>query len=579
MRHTTATSGRATSALFSRAAKRAKVIVFSAAALVCCWGLSLQPVAAQSFAPKVDYAVGSLPYSVAVGDFNDDGKPDIAIANRGSNTVSVLLNNGDGTFAAKVDYTTGTTPRSVAVGDFNVDGKPDLAVANDASNNVSVLLNNGAGTFAAKVDYTTSISPYSVAVGDFNSDGKPDLAVANGSGASVSVLLNNGTGTFAAKVDYTTGTNPRSVAVGDFNIDGKPDLLVANFTSNTVSEIINRASAPTSAATEISGRITTSDGAPLGGAIITLSGTESRLTITDSQGFYHFDNLETGGFYSVTPQLANYTFGPATRSFSLTSNLIDATFTAMPDAVQAQNPLDTSEYFVRQQYLDFLGREPDAGGFGYWSTQFGSCHGDASCLNQTRINVSAAYFIEAEFQQTGSFVYRLYKASFGARPSYAQFSADRSRVIGGESLETSKATLSDEFVTRAEFKAVYPDSLSHADFVNRLFDTAGISGNDSERQAAINMLNAGGTRSQVLRGMVESEAFRTREYNSAFVLMQYFGYLRRDPDEGGYQFWLNVLNTREPNNYRGMVCSFITSAEYQKRFSSVVTHSNSECAQ
>jgi len=106
------------------------------------------------------------------------------------------------------------------------------------------------------------------------------------------VFLNNGNGTFAAKVDYLTGVQPRAVSVGDFNLDGRPDLAVTNFGSNTVSVYINRASAPTASATEISGQIMTADGAPLGGARVTLSGDESSLTITDTQGFYHFDTSQ-----------------------------------------------------------------------------------------------------------------------------------------------------------------------------------------------------------------------------------------------------------------------------------------------
>ena len=338
-------------------------------------------------------------------------------------------------------------------------------------------------------------------------------------------------------------------------------------------------SSPTAAQVNITGQIRTTDGAPLGGASVTLSGTKTARAITDSQGYYRFNNLTTGGFYTLTPSRANYSFSPASQSFSLSADKTDAVFTATADSAEMKNPLDTSEYFVRQQYLDFLDREPDAGGFGYWSSQFDTCHGDASCLNQTRINVSAAFFIENEFQQTGSFIYRTYKASLGARPAYAQFSSDRSRVIGGANLETSKQSFVDEFVSRPEFKTAYPDSLGNADFVNKLFDTAELTGNEAERQSYTNMLNSGGTRSQVLRAIIESDAFKMKQYNPSFVLMQYFGYLRRDPDEAGLEFWLNVLNNREPNNYRGMVCSFITSAEYQKRFGVLLTHSNAECGQ
>jgi hypothetical protein len=191
-----------------------------------------------TFATKVDYATGSTPQSVAVGDFNGDGRQDLAATNANGDTVSVLLGSGGGTFATKVDYATGDTPESVAVGDFNGDGRQDLAAANDGGDTVSVLLGGGGGTFATKVDYATGAGSHSVAVGDFNRDGKVDLAVANLLGNTVSVLLGSGGGAFAARVNYPTGATPESVAVGDFDRDGKLDLATANYLDNSVSILL-----------------------------------------------------------------------------------------------------------------------------------------------------------------------------------------------------------------------------------------------------------------------------------------------------------------------------------------------------
>jgi hypothetical protein len=161
---------------------------------------------------------------------------------------------------------------------------------------------------------------------------------------------------------------------------------------------------------------------------------------------------------------------------------------------------------------------------------------------------------------------------------FADFMPDRSQLVAGPQLQQSTIDFANRFVERAAFKQAYPDSMTATGFVNKLFDTAGLSG-QAERQAAIQSLSNGSkTRAQVLLELIEMTEFRTREFNPAFVLMQYFGYLRRDPDQGGYDFWLSVLNNVQPNNFRGMVCAFITSREYQERFSPVITRSDQLCA-
>ncbi|MBF0159329.1 MAG: VCBS repeat-containing protein [Magnetococcales bacterium] len=192
-----------------------------------------------SFANKIDYATGSSPFSVTSTDVNSDGYQDILVANAGSHTVSVLLNNGNGSFANKIDYATGSYPWSVTSSDVNGDGKQDILVANWFSHTVSVLLNNGNGSFANKIDYATGSYPQSVTSTDVNGDGKQDILVANDGSNTVSVLLNNGNGSFANKIDYATGSNPESVTSTDVNGDGKQDILVANAGSHTVSVLLN----------------------------------------------------------------------------------------------------------------------------------------------------------------------------------------------------------------------------------------------------------------------------------------------------------------------------------------------------
>ncbi len=219
--------------------------LLSLSLLVVMPGGLLKPEAAAlsvSFGPKTDFDTGSQPHSVAEGDFNGDGKVDLAIANSNSQTVSILLGTGTGTFGAKTDFDTGNSPFSVTVGDFNDDGKLDLAVGNQGSNTVSILLGTGTGTFGAKTDFGTDGGAQGLAVGDFNGDGNLDLATANYGPDSVSILLGTGAGTLGAKTDFDAGGGPVSVAVGDFNGDGKLDLATANYGSGTVSILLGTGS-------------------------------------------------------------------------------------------------------------------------------------------------------------------------------------------------------------------------------------------------------------------------------------------------------------------------------------------------
>ena len=260
------------------------------------------------------------------------------------------------------------------------------------------------------------------------------------------------------------------------------------------------------------------------------------------------------------------------------------------------NSIDLVEFFVRQHYSDFLNREPDAEGLAYWTNEITRCEGDAACIHGRRIGVSAAFFIEQEFQETGYYVYRFYKASFNRPPNFGEFTADRSRVRDGGPLELNKQAFANGWVQRPAFVAAYPTTMSNTEVVNKLFDSAGLTASryDALRQQEILAMNAGRSRAMILRDVIEIPDFKNvpdphdarynelkqvSQYNPAFVLMQYFGYLRRDVDAAGYDFWLDVVNNREPNNYRGMVCAFITSREYQLRFGAEVTRSNADCGQ
>jgi VCBS repeat-containing protein len=197
-----------------------------------------------SFGPVANVAVGDGPASVAVGDFNGDGNPDLAVANQLTNTVSVLVGSAGGGFTRQTpDVAVGDFPVSVAVGNFNDDQDPDLAVANGYSGTVSVLLGgNGAGFTRQTPDISIGGTPWSIGVGDFNGDNDPDLAIANQVSNNVSVLLGGAGGSFTRQTpDLAVGLGPTSVAVGDFNGDSDPDLAVANQFDGTVSVLLGTA--------------------------------------------------------------------------------------------------------------------------------------------------------------------------------------------------------------------------------------------------------------------------------------------------------------------------------------------------
>jgi hypothetical protein len=283
--------------------------------------------------------------------------------------------------------------------------------------------------------------------------------------------------------------------------------------------------------------------------------------------------------------------------------------------------LDSAPFFVRQHYLDFLSREPDASGQTFWIDQIQGnasnnpppcAPGDANCVNTRRINVSNAFFFELEFQQTGAYVYRLYRAAFGNNqpipnpsssasfpgenlkmPSYQVFAQDRAAVPGGPSLAQAQLALANSFVNRAIFTQRYPASLATGDqFVDAVLANLQSIGSplNSERAnliALYNSLGRGGVMyrladDSVSTNPINNRSFIDAEYDRAFVYTQYAGYLRRDSDIPGFMFWLDRVNgapLRDIGQQHAMVCSFVTSAEYQRRFSTNVTHDNTECPQ
>jgi hypothetical protein len=250
------------------------------------------------------------------------------------------------------------------------------------------------------------------------------------------------------------------------------------------------------------------------------------------------------------------------------------------------NPIDNAQLFVRQQYADFLNRLPDSGGLGYWTNEIAKCGPDAACVHDRRVAVADAFSFEPEFQQTGAYIYRIYRASLGIKPTYEQFINDRGRVVSGSGLDQSKTAYALYFVQSAPFQAEYATAATADQFVDRMllvvkqYSGVDLSGQRASLLSLYNGTNAG--KAAILRQVADNRLLVDAEYNSSFVLMEYFGYLRRNPDQGGFDFWLSQVNKfplRDVSIQHAMACSFITSAEYQTRFSSVVAHTNRECPQ
>ena len=283
----------------------------------------------------------------------------------------------------------------------------------------------------------------------------------------------------------------------------------------------------------------------------------------------------------------------ASGSGPYTIRMQDVTIAPVPGCT---NSIDCAGSFVRQHYLDFLNREPDAAGLAFWTNEILSCGGDDGCIEAKRINVSAAYFLSIEFQETGYLVYRSYKAAFGNLPNapvplkFNEFTPETQQIGQGvivnqpgweQALENNKQAFALGFVQRTRFTSAYPSSLPPDQFVDLLFMNAGVTPSSTDRDAAINEFGVASTsadtaaRARALRRVAENSTLKQQELNRAFVLMQYFGYLRRNPNESpepglnfdGYNFWLNKLNSFNGSFIDAeMVKAFLISTEYRQRF-------------
>jgi hypothetical protein len=319
---------------------------------------------------------------------------------------------------------------------------------------------------------------------------------------------------------------------------------------------------------------------------------------------------------AVTTTAQIYDLGPLTDgnyTFTLRNSgtVVKSQAFTVSSASSPPNPIDTAREFVRQQYLDFLNREADQAGEDFWTDNITKCmdpsrrppgQTEVQCTTRQKETTSGAFFQSPEFQYTGYFVYRMYVGALGRQPKLSEFTPDalfvgNGIIVNGQlsaaKINQNKAAFAAQFVNCVdparyrcgEFKAIY-DGLSNQQYVDRLFQTTGVNASASDRAALVNELNANPateTRASVVQKVVDGinvisegnqqfattygQAFYNAEFNRAFVQLEYFGYMKRDPDGAGYAFWLGKLDQFNGDFVAAeMVLAFISSPEYRARF-------------
>jgi CSLREA domain-containing protein len=520
-------------------------------------------------------------------------EPDVSVA------VSPPSVSEDG--ATNLVYTftrTGVTTGALTV-NFSASGIASSSTDYALSGATTFVANSGTVTFTAgnatktvTVDPTTDLA--------FEANETAVLTVTSGSGYSVG-SPNQATGTITND-DPVGGIIRFSLATyRTTESSGSTTITVVRDGDNTEAVTVDYATPDDSEATTVV-------------QCSTINGTASpRCDFTTALGTLRFAAGEISKTFTILISQDNFVEGPETLSLTLSNLTGGATFgvpstaalTIADDASEpGTSPNDDPGNFVRQHYLDFLNREPDAAGLAFWTNQITSCGADAQCIEVRRIHVSASFFLSIEFQDTGYLVERLYKSSYGDDQGtstiggthtlpvpivkFSEFLPDTQKlakdVIVGQSgwetvLENNKQAFTTEFVQRTRFANAYPTTLSPAAFVAALFANAGVTPSTTDRDAAIAEFGGAGNtadlaaRGRALRRVAENSTLTTNEVNRAFVLMQFFGYLRRNPDaaqdtdHSGYDFWLTKLNQFNGDFIQAeMVKGFLSSIEYRHRF-------------
>ncbi len=314
---------------------------------------------------------------------------------------------------------------------------------------------------------------------------------------------------------------------------------------------------------------------------------DARNDYTDAFGQLSFAPGETNKTIAILLTDDGYVEGAESfyvDLFDLTGNAILGNSPAAAvtigdnDTSSVGNPIDNSEFFVRQHYHDFFNREPDAAGLAFWVNNIEACGTDAGCREIKRVDTSAAFFLSMEFQDTGFYIYRLHSGALMFPPNYVDFTRDsqdisRGLVVGAAGwealLEANTQKFTEEFVTRPRFKVLYPDGLTAEQYVDGLYVRLLVTPPPAERAQALAAFGTGDTagRARALRIVTNNADYKKYVFNTSFVAMQYYGYLRRDIDFDGFVFWYNKLQQFNGDFRRAeMVKAFITSGEYRQRF-------------
>ena len=566
------------------------------------------------FAKKSTFSIDNNKMSrMTTGDFDNDGKTDVAFGFE-STTVKILRGDGLGGLQALVQIDTGGNPQhpgngGIVAADFGADGRTDLAVANYTIG--AHVLRNACTALSVSGRITDSRS----------GRGLPGVGITLGPLQVIRTYTDAGGNYFIGEL--TPGGNYDVVPTKEFFKFSPPSVILNNLTA---SQTANFVGTPTvvqftqniylvqETATTV--QINVSRTGDLSGVTTvnytTVNGTASdRSDFTAASGTLHFgagealksfnvlltDDTLVEGFENMRLVLSNPT-GALLATPQVDGHPSDVLLEIQDnDSSGNSNPIGNSQFFVRQHYHDFLNREPDAAGLQFWVDQIEGCGADNACREVKRINVSAAFFLSIEFQETGYLAYRMYHAAYGetTSPNVAgtvpivrlqEFLPDTQRIGQGvqvgignwqQQLEDNKNAYALEFVQRQRFLTAFPLTMTAAEFVAKLDQNTNGVLSDNDKAQLLAILGAtpadAAKRAAAVRKVAEDNELRQRELNRAFVLMQYYGYLRRNPDDPqdtdfrGWKFWLDKLNQFNGNFVDAeMVKSFLVSGEYRQRF-------------